>query len=94
MDVYIADDSTSGEGKTYIGTHEYTTPDDVVIFEIDAASVTWASEDVLVLTATDADGNTSEFSPVSEEIGESRVLGNGGRPKGFVPTLRRKAISL
>ena len=75
VDAYIADDSTSGEGERYIGTHEYTTQDEVVIFEIDADAVTWSSDDVLVLTATDADGNTSEFSPASEEIGGP---GSGG----------------
>ena len=69
VDIYLADDETSGEGMTYLGTDLYTTPNLEVIFEIDANSVTWASTDYVVLTATDADGNTSEFSPPAGELG-------------------------
>jgi titin len=51
----------SGEGKTYLATHSYTTP-------ATTASVTFTPAasmgvgDKLVATATDANGNTSEFS--------------------------------
>ena len=69
VDVYIADDAASGEGKTHLGTEVYDTPGEVVRFELEADDISWSPDDVLVLTATDADGNTSEFSPVSEELG-------------------------
>ena len=69
IDIYLADDASSGAGKTYIGTDVYTTANTVERFDIDAASVVWSSTDRVVLTATDADGNTSEFSPVSDELG-------------------------
>ena len=60
VDVYIADDSISGEGKTYIGSDTYATPDIVQQLELHH---TLEPTDMLVLTVTDADGNTSEFSP-------------------------------
>ena len=41
----------------------------IQLLDFDGSSFTWASTDVLVLTTTDVDGNTSEFSPASEEIG-------------------------
>jgi hypothetical protein len=69
VDVYLADDASSGEGKTFIGSQTYLTPNDLALFDIDATSFSWDPTDVLVLTTTDADGNTSEFSPPSEEIG-------------------------
>ena len=69
VDIYIADDPASGEGKTLIGSDIYTTQNTVQLFTIDATSITWASEDVLVFTVTDSDGKTSEFSPASDEIG-------------------------
>ncbi len=67
VDVYLSDGA--GEGKTYIGTDTYSTPNTISRFDVDANSINWLSTDRLVLTATDADGNTSEFSPASEEIG-------------------------
>lgn len=67
IDVYIADGN--GQGNTFIGTDSYSTSGDVTIFDVDASSINWASDDVLVLTVTDADGNTSEFSPASNQIG-------------------------
>ena len=68
VDVYIADDRVSGEGKTYIGSDTYWNPYVVQTLEFDANSFTWAPTDVLVLTATDAQGNTSEFSPATDVI--------------------------
>jgi len=65
VDVYLADDATSGEGKTYIGTDIYTASNVADTFSVDAGSITWATEDYVVLTTTDADGNTSEFSPAA-----------------------------
>ena len=69
VDVYIADDPVSGEGRTFIGSDTYATQDAVQLLDFPATGFTWASDDVLVLTTTDADGNTSEFSPASAEIG-------------------------
>ena len=69
VDVYLADDPTSGEGKTYIGRDFYLSSSVADTFKVDAGSVTWAPEDYVVLTTTDADGNTSEFSPPAGELG-------------------------
>ena len=69
IDAFLADDPVSGEGKTYLGTLSYTTPDVIDRFEIPATSIAWAPEDVVVLMATDADGNSSEFSPASDSLG-------------------------
>ncbi len=69
IDVYLADDATSGEGRVHIGTDTYTTPGQQVGFEIDAASVSWDASDYVVLTATDTLGNTSEFSPAAGNLG-------------------------
>lgn len=69
VDVYLADDDVSGEGKTYIGSDTYAMPNQQGRVEIPVAGLTWQSDDVVVLTATDADGNTSEFSPVSQQLG-------------------------
>ena len=79
VDVYLADDSTSGEVKAYIGTDTYTTQDQLVQFEIDANSVSWASTDYIVLTATDTLGNTSEFSPPVGELGGPGNIAAVGR---------------
>ena len=70
IDAYIADDPISAQGKTYIGTVTYETPNELDRFEIPAGDVDWTEEDVVVLTATDANGNTSEFSPASGELGD------------------------
>ena len=74
IDAYIADDANSGEGKTYIGSVSYENPDSVGTFEIPADNVSWSLDDVIVLTATDADHNTSEFSPASTPLSD----GDGG----------------
>ena len=68
IDAYIADEGASGEGEVYIGTVSYETPGGIGFLEIPADDVDWALDDVIVLTATDADGNTSEFSPASTEL--------------------------
>ncbi|MBX2818273.1 MAG: T9SS type A sorting domain-containing protein, partial [Rhodothermaceae bacterium] len=69
VDAYLADDPASGEGKTYIGSSTYTTQNSIQLLAIDASSITWSPTDVIVLTTTDGDGNTSEFSLASAEIG-------------------------
>ncbi|MBX2818577.1 MAG: T9SS type A sorting domain-containing protein [Rhodothermaceae bacterium] len=71
IDAYLADDDASWEGETYIGTVSYETPNANGLFEIPADDVEWALEDVVVLTATDADGNTSEFSPASTPLSDA-----------------------
>ena len=69
IDAYLADDAGSGEGKTFIGSETYATPGAAQFIDVDATSINWLSTDRIVLTATDADDNTSEFSPASDEIG-------------------------
>lgn len=69
VDAFLADDPISGEGKFYLGSMSYATPDVIERFEIPASTFTWAPEDVVVLMTTDADGNSSEFSPASSELG-------------------------
>ena len=66
VDAYLYDGS--GEGKTYIGSQFYDTSF-VKTLDIDPTSFNWDSTDKIVLTATDAIGNTSEFSLASDEIG-------------------------
>ena len=53
-----------------MGTLSYAAPDLDERFEIPAAGVDWGPDDVVVLIATDAAGNTSEFSPTSGELGD------------------------
>ena len=53
--------SADGEGKVYLGSDTYTTPNSSKNVAI-TPPVTLADGDPIVATATDADGNTSEFS--------------------------------
>ncbi|MEM8485323.1 MAG: CSLREA domain-containing protein [Bacteroidota bacterium] len=69
VDMYLADDASSGEGKTYLGTHTYVVPGRSERFEVSADGLIWDVRDVLVLTATDPFGNTSEFSATSQPLG-------------------------
>ncbi|MEM8486803.1 MAG: T9SS type A sorting domain-containing protein [Bacteroidota bacterium] len=69
IDVYLADDVNSGEGKTYIGTHLYDVEGVADTFRVAASAISWVPEDYVVLTATDAEGNTSEFSPPAGALG-------------------------
>ena len=71
IDFYAADSESSGEGQTYIGTQEYTSGDarsslTNVIDLSNFSDVT--SDDHFVATATDADGNTSEFVSTAEQL--------------------------
>ena len=74
IDAYFAHDDAGWEGETYIGTVIYDTPNATGLFEIPADDVEWTLDDIIVLTATDAEGNTSEFSPASTPLSD----GDGG----------------
>ena len=62
VDFYAADSEQSGEGKIYLGSQNYTTANatNVVSFDLSTFSNV-DSDDYFVATATDANGNTSEF---------------------------------
>jgi CSLREA domain-containing protein len=71
IDFYAADSEQSGEGQTYIGSQEYTSGDarSSVTNVIDLSSFSdITSDDHFVATATDANGNTSEFVSTAEEL--------------------------
>ena len=64
VDFYAADSESSGEGKTYLDTQEYQSGDarSGVTNVIDLSNFSDVdSDDYFVATATDDDGNTSEF---------------------------------
>ncbi len=60
VDFFLADADVE-EGKVYLGSDTYTTPNSSKNVAI-TPPVTLADGDPIVATATDADGNTSEFS--------------------------------
>jgi hypothetical protein len=71
IDFYAADTEGSGEGKTYLGTQEYqsgdaTTSKTNVIDLGNYPNV--SSDDYFVATATDANGNTSEFTATANQL--------------------------
>ncbi len=71
VDFYAADSEASGEGKTYIGTQEYTSGDarSSVTNVIDLSNYPdVTSNDHFVATATDDNGNTSEFVSTAEQL--------------------------
>ncbi|MFO8098959.1 MAG: T9SS type A sorting domain-containing protein [Salinibacter sp.] len=71
IDFYAADSEASGEGKTYLGTQEYTSSDarSSVTNVIDLSQFSdVTSDDYFVATATDDDGNTSEFVSTAEQL--------------------------
>ncbi len=59
VEFFVADGS-GAEGETYLGTHSYTTEGTTPTASIAKGSA--AAGSVIVATATDANGNTSEFS--------------------------------
>ena len=71
IDFYIADSPISGEGKTYIGSHTYTTPGALVEAEFELTDIAYTDEDVFVATATDLSRHTSEFSPPTVSVGNA-----------------------
>lgn len=62
VDFYVADDPMRRQGKSYIGTHDYKDPEETVVFSINPSDTELSEKDFVVATATDAMGNTSEFS--------------------------------
>lgn len=65
IEFFIADSVASGEGKTYLGTVQYLeTEAQTVVTKSFAPEQMPKTDDPIVATATDAEGNTSEFSQV------------------------------
>ncbi len=66
VDFYDVDSPASGEGKTYLGTDTWSASDESVGIKTislgNAANLGVLFGDFIVATATDANGNTSEFS--------------------------------
>ena len=71
IDFYAADSKGSGEGKTYLGTQEYASGDAMTsktnVIDLGSFS-TVTKDDFVVATATDANGNTSEFVSMGEPL--------------------------
>ena len=69
IDIYAVDTQSSGEGKTYLGTQSYDSPFQSKTVSVDLGSFSNISEsDYFVATATDANGNTSEFTSMSRQL--------------------------
>ena len=75
VDFYFVDDPASGEGKTYLGTDIYTQQDSLDKIAVDTTGLFLDENDVFVATATDADGNTSEFSLPTDILGPLSLSG-------------------
>lgn len=65
IDLFKADSVLSGQGQVYLGSGMLDAPGLGSVDLGDAAALGIAPGDPIVATATDANGNTSEFSPVS-----------------------------
>ncbi len=62
VDFYAADSEQSSEGKIYLGSQDYSTANTTSSISFDLSTFSNVdSEDYFVATATDANGNTSEF---------------------------------
>jgi len=71
VDFYLADGQSSGEGKTYLYTDQYPSNSATSFRNVSFAppgGVTVTRDDFIVATATDADGNTSEFTLTSRQL--------------------------
>ncbi|HHP7237349.1 T9SS type A sorting domain-containing protein [Longibacter sp.] len=71
VDFYLADGESSGEGKTFLYTDQYPSSAATSFRNISFAppsGVTVTRDDFIVGTATDADGNTSEFTITSRQL--------------------------
>lgn len=70
IDFYEVDSAASGQGKTYLGSTTFTVADLTIGQETvslgSAAALGIVKGDPIVATATDAGGNTSEFSAIGE----------------------------
>ena len=69
VDFYLADDDISLEGKTFLASDTYDTPGTIGEGQIELEDVSYVDADVIIATATDADGNTSEFSLPTATLG-------------------------
>ena len=72
IDFYVADNETSGEGKTHIGTANYNSPLSPSGTTLSTSAAT--CDDFFVATATDAGGNTPAGGNTSEFFAPSRQL--------------------
>jgi CSLREA domain-containing protein len=69
IDFYAADSESSGEGKTYLGSQEYSTANTPASVGFDLSNYpNVSSDDFFVATATDANGNTSEFMATANQL--------------------------
>ncbi|NBC85305.1 MAG: T9SS type A sorting domain-containing protein, partial [Bacteroidetes bacterium] len=71
VDFYLADGQSSGEGKTFLYTDQYPSSSATSFRNISftpPSGVTVTRDDFIVATATDADGNTSEFTITSRQL--------------------------
>src|SRR5262249_36305590 len=76
IDFYLAD--AAGQGKTYLGSDTYSATDlanGVKSVDLGSAAALGAAlGDALVATATDAAGNTSEFTPLASNLGGAVIV--------------------
>ena len=95
VDFYVVDSEASGEGETYIGTDAYpagaassfrniafTPPSDVSV----------STSDFIVGVATDADGNSSEFSATLRQL-PVELSGFGAQASGEMVLLTWQTLS-
>jgi CSLREA domain-containing protein len=76
VDFYAADSKSSGEGRTYLDTQYYPSETNARQNTIDLSRfATVDSNDTFLATATDASGNTSEFSSGGAAIARSKSAG-------------------
>ena len=71
VDFYVIDSASSGEGKTYVGTDTYPQVNAGAFRSVAFApptGVTVTRSDQIVATATDANGNTSEFTATPTQL--------------------------
>ncbi len=71
IDFYLADSGASGEGRTYLFTDAYPESAATSFRNVSFAppsGVTVTRDDFIVATATDTDGNTSEFTILSQQL--------------------------
>jgi hypothetical protein len=74
VEFFIAD--SSGEGQIYLGSHTYTTPQQPESTDPFVPVGSVAAGQLVVATATDADGNTSEFSAPAIIVESGYVVTN------------------
>ena len=79
IEFFEADSAASGEGKTFLGSDSYPASSAQSSRAADlgnAAGLGIVNGDLILATATDADNNTSEFSPSASvvEVGTAAQL--------------------